>query len=159
MVKSNLKTMVSVRPLFTGMILLVGVCFDCVSGNPAYATSKMMADNRPAYGNQPFLIAPRQIQTLQEDALNGSGDAAIRLGNYYYLVKLSFAEGLYWTTIAAENGLSNGMYSLGFHLRYSHNVRDRIRARYWLRKAEQTGSPSTKALARSLLQEMDRGRQ
>jgi TPR repeat protein len=125
--------------------------------NAAYAEGGAdVYRGRPVNGNAAFVIPQQDIPAFAHRALMGSGEAAIRLGNYYYFVKLDQSEGRYWMTIAAENGLPNAMYNLGFYLRLSKDERDRTRARYWLGRAEELGSKSTAEQAQALLSEMDK---
>jgi TPR repeat protein len=110
------------------------------------------------YGNSSFEISPDDAEKLESLALDGSGKAALRLANYYYLVRRDDIEGLYWMRIAAENGDPYGMYNLAFHLRLSQNAHDKARARYWLKRVQIVGNAQIRAFAQSLLQEMNRSR-
>lgn len=104
----------------------------------------------PVMGNQAYVLSGDEIRALQDQALKGSPESALRLHLFYEFVRLDFAESLHWVRIAAENGDPVGQYNLGFKLRNDPDPRNRIRARFWLERAAKNGD----SLAAKLLKEL-----
>lgn len=127
---------------------------------PANAADSSPAGSRstdtPINLNQDFVISALEIHSVEKDALAGSQDAALRLAAYNNFVTLQSDKGLYWLTIAAENGSVTGMYNTGLRLLQSRNANDHVRARYWLLKVRQLGTGETLQLTNELLQQLDR---
>jgi hypothetical protein len=76
-----------------------------------------------------------QIPRLEMIALTGSGTAAHKLARYYFYAKNDRASGMYWETIAAENGNFSAMKALSVHLAAEQSPQSDIRARYWSKRA------------------------
>jgi TPR repeat protein len=138
-----------------GVILTAG----CVTVAPAPSSQGRDggsgSDEQPVMGNQVFVISAAEIPGLQDLALRGSAEAAFKLARFHNMVTLDFKEGLYWMTIAAENGYPGATYELGFYLRLQDDPRSKLRARYWLGRAQNEGREPAATLAKSLLKEMD----
>lgn len=117
-------------------------------------SSDVPLDEVPAVGNRPFLIPEAEIPKLQEQALKGSGAAAYRLAQYYDFAVFDYEQGLYWITLAAENGDIRGVYGLGVALARSQSDRDKVRARYWLEKARREGTEPIASLADRVLKNL-----
>lgn len=97
-------------------------------------------------GNAALMIPEKDIPSLEALALQGSGEAALKLGNYYLYVANNSNEGNYWITISAKDGYPVGMYSLAAYLRNQvylnkdNAIHDPVlRARYWLERAKDAG--------------------
>ena len=112
------------------------------------------SEQRPAVGNQPFIIPEAEIPKLQDEALGGSGAAAYRLAQYYSFAVFDHGLGLHWMKVAAENGDVRGVYGLGMTLSKSSDRQDRLRAKYWLEKAAREAQDPIASLARALLKDM-----
>lgn len=112
---------------------------------------------QPIMLNQKFVIPVSEMPGLKEQALSGSGEAALRLSNYYDMVALDLGAGLRWLTIAAENGSIPGMYNLGQRLKMTGRPQDIVRARYWFGRVENEGQAPLAAAAKQRLREMDTG--
>jgi len=111
------------------------------------------AQTAPVSGNEDLTIPEGDITSLQYQALQGSGSAALRLSLFYLFVKYDNVKGMYWTTISAEDGDPKGMYSLGVYLiQQNSDHASALRARFWLERAKAAGNP----LASEVLHEMDK---
>jgi hypothetical protein len=58
-----------------------------------------------------FVLNAQQKQELTNQALDGSGQAALRLSRFYSNVTLNLDEALRWAIIGAENGDPNCEYT------------------------------------------------
>jgi len=90
-------------------------------------------------GVESFRLTKDQIAQLTNDALAGSGDAAVKLSAYYSNVALNFDKGRYWTIIAAENGSAIGQYNAWDQLRTENDADSKRRALFWLKQAAAQG--------------------
>ena len=90
-------------------------------------------------GVDSYRLTKNQIAQLTNDALAGSGDAAVKLSAYYSNVALNFDQGRYWTIIAAENGSAVGQYNAWDQLRTENDVDSKRRALFWLKRAAAQG--------------------
>ena len=66
--------------------------------------------------NEDLGLPADQVARLRVQALAGSGRAAHRLAKYFFFANNDRPSGMYWETIAAEDGYSRGMGGLGFPL-------------------------------------------
>jgi len=57
------------------------------------------------------VLTPQQVITLTNEALDGSGRAALRLSRFYSNVTTNLDEALRWAIIGAENGDANCQYT------------------------------------------------
>lgn len=90
-------------------------------------------------------ISSEKLNIFKNDALSGSGAAAHKLASFYYFVKRDRAMGLYWETIAAEDGNPMAMASLGFHMAVEEKGHQTdLRARFWLERAKAAGESTAK---------------
>ncbi len=115
--------------------------------------------------NKGMNISCREIAMFEVNALAGSQELAVRLLNFFdgiqagYLPRdKSWRNRLYWSTVAAQNGASVDMYTLGVYLT-DRGVTDRpnnpdfkLRGRFWIREAANEGYAS----ARSALEKLDK---
>jgi TPR repeat protein len=97
-----------------------------------------------AFGTQGFLekdfvLNPQQKQELIKQALDGSGQAALRLSRFYSNVTLDLDEALKWAIIGAENGDLNCEYTAYGFLDKRVSPDDRRRAQFWLKQAARQG--------------------
>lgn len=56
------------------------------------------------FAEQDFALTPTQSQQLIQEALDGSGESALRLSRFYSNVNTNLDEALKWAIIGAENG-------------------------------------------------------
>ena len=98
-------------------------------------------------GNAGREILEVDMPRLEQDALSGDAESAFRLANYYESASADKQNTLYWLTIAAENGSANAQYKLGLELAHEEDKTSRVRAIFWLRRAEESGvSPANSFL-------------
>jgi len=130
-------------------LLVVGLVRETVSQTAS--SSSPPADEQPIMLNQSWELAPAEILRLKEDALNGSGEAAQRLWEFYAGIALDMPESEYWVTIEAEDGSVLGMYSLAQYLRDKGDPACTIRARWWFERVVKSGQqPLADAAAKRL---------
>ncbi|TWB33311.1 TPR repeat protein [Nitrospirillum viridazoti] len=102
-----------------------------------------------------FSIKPNRIKYFERAALAGAPGAAMHLGKFHLITKDPHSEiGVRWLEVAFENGSSEAMYALGSNLIDFEGDDARLRAIYWLRRAENESDESTepfRSLARSML--------
>ena len=108
-------------------LLLVLLTLACVV--PAVA-----ADSQ-AFSEQEFVLTPQQVTKLTDEALDGSGPAALRLSRFYSNVATNLDEAMKWAIIGAENGDANCQYTAYAFLDRRIFTEDRRRALFWLKKA------------------------
>jgi TPR repeat protein len=90
-----------------------------------------------------FDISRDEMPGLEEKALFGSSDAAMRLCNYYTLVVRNMEkEAVWWCEMAAVNSNGNGSteYDVGLQLCHLGDCRVRKRGMYWLIKSSRDGN-------------------
>lgn len=138
------------------VLLMVGPMTKVSSQTPSGGGGSPSVGEQPIMGNQKYVLDPPEIPRLQEEALKGSGDAAVRLAMFYNLVALDLNEGFYWMTIAAENGSGMGMYSLGQFLRARGDTQSKVRARYWFERVVKEGPPPLAKQAEQRLQDLEK---
>lgn len=95
-------------------------------------------------------LSSQLINQLSSDALNGSGEAAMKIATHYLVAEGNHKEGLFWALIAAENGDVVGQYNAGFLLKDDPDPRNQKRALYWLRIAANRGDKVAISLLREL---------
>jgi hypothetical protein len=132
------------RPFFTKLVLgtISCIALNCPSSN-AFGQSAgvdkngpvLVRDTEPQNGNGDLFIPMDKRPALESAALAGSSEAAERLGDFYSINTAGSQEGIYWLTIAVENGSKSAIYKLGFALHLSSDLKDRKRALFWLRIA------------------------
>ena len=118
-------------------LLVVGFMREAVSQTASGSTQP--AEGQPVMANQSWELAPAEILRLKEEALNGSGEAADRLANFYAGIALNMAEFRYWLTIGAEDGTPLEMYNLAQYLRDKGEPACTIRARWWYDRVVKSG--------------------
>ena len=107
---------------------------------PVFGSGLMSAEGNPATGLDKFDIGPSEMAQLQEQALDGDANAAQRISLYYLMATDKPEKGLYWATIAAENGSAWGEYMAGFLLGKNKDIDSLRRARFWLKLAMKHGN-------------------
>ena len=105
-----------------------------LTGNPG------KADDQPVMGNAPFVISDKDLPIVKNEALGGSGEAALRLYKYYRKIALDPKSAIYWAQVAAENGDPIGQYTFGLELLELKDEQSETRARYWMRRAADQGN-------------------
>jgi hypothetical protein len=87
-----------------------------------------------------YHIPAAERPAVEQQALDGSADAAFRLYLNLDLEDAKLEEKIFWVTIAAENGSVGAQHMLGRYLaRTSKDPRLRLRARYWFKRAADGG--------------------
>lgn len=86
-----------------------------------------------------FVLNQQQKLELTNQALDGSGQAALRLSRFYSNVTLNLDEALKWAVIGAENGDLNCEYTAYGFLSRRESPEDQRRAMFWLKKAASQG--------------------
>ena len=104
----------------------------------ACAIPAAVATNQ-AFSEQEFVLTPQQVKQLTNEALDGSGQAALRLSRFYSNVVTNLDEAMKWAVIGAENGDANCQYTAYAFLDRRMSPEDRRRAIFWLKKAADQG--------------------
>lgn len=86
-----------------------------------------------------FVLNQQQKLELTSQALDGSGQAALRLSRFYSNVTLNLDEALKWAIIGAENGDPNCQYTAYGFLDRRTSPDDQRRAQFWLKQAAKQG--------------------
>jgi len=89
-------------------------------------------------------LSSKDLDKLVPAALGGDGDAALRLGSYYAIVKRDKKAQMYWYQVSAEDNDPNGWYDYGVLLSQSEDPKDKLRAHYWIDKAASAGIKEAK---------------
>lgn len=127
-------------------IILASVLLSYLFGE---GTSVMAEREKPVAGISGLAIAEKDIPVFEGKALDGDPEAAQRLCSFYH-IRGDRSHAVYWATIAAENGSVVGQYNLGFLLRDDPDPKNQRRARYWLKRAAESGDE----MAAQLLKEI-----
>ncbi|RUL78222.1 hypothetical protein [Dyella choica] len=105
----------------------------------ALSSESLFAAPSQDFLEKDYVLNSQQRQELIEQALDGSGQAALRLSRFYSNVTLNLDEALKWAIIGAENGDSNCEYTAYGFLISRSSSDDRRRAQFWLKKAAGQG--------------------
>ena len=107
-------------------------------------------DDQPIFLPQGMVISESELPQLEREALGGSAESAFRLFKFYEYVESSDRMAFFWVAIAAENGHPAGQYDYAVMLKTGRGgvdcgtdgkrERDKIRAEYWARRAEEGGT-------------------
>jgi TPR repeat protein len=100
-------------------------------------------------GSQGMALSDQQTQTYSQQALEGGGDAASRLGMYYLAVQGDRKRSEYWYRISAENGDVGAQRTYGTML-LQDSSENKARAIFWLKKSADSGD----TLAKKTLQKL-----
>jgi TPR repeat protein len=97
-------------------------------------------------------LDPETIAMLRAKAVQGEGEAAQRLANFYGLVALDYKQELFWWRIAAEDNLPLGQYNYGTLIADDSTARaageptdgeegrlEKLRGQYWMDRAKKNG--------------------
>jgi TPR repeat protein len=93
---------------------------------------------RAVAGALKFAIPATEIPDLEQKAVQGDGEAALKLSKHYIFIAFDKGKHDYWLQIAAENGSVLAMYNYAQWLRQGNKL-DTLRARYWFEKVVQLG--------------------
>jgi TPR repeat protein len=91
------------------------------------------------FAEQDFVLTAAQTQQLTAEALDGSGDSALRLSRFYSNVTTNLDEALKWAVVGAENGNANCAFTAYSLLQARESADDRRRAKFWLKRAADQG--------------------
>lgn len=91
------------------------------------------------FAEQDFVLTAAQTQQLTGEALDGSGESALRLSRFYSNVTTNLDEALKWAIIGAENGNANCAFTAYSLLQARESADDRRRAKFWLKRAADQG--------------------
>ena len=97
-------------------------------------------------------LTDKELNILEAEALKGSGMDAVKISNFYLLVKENKNDALKWALIAAENESDVGQYIVGYLTYDSSDPMVRLRAKYWLEKSSKNGN----IRAKELLEEIEK---
>jgi TPR repeat protein len=131
------------------MLVVVGVITSCAEQN----------ENTQQHGlstQQYFDLTEYQISVMKASALQGNGDPALRLAQYYSASKNDDENALYWYKTAAGAGNSQGMYGYGVSLKQKGDPDSRNQARHWLTKAKTSGDARVSQMADFQLRQLDK---
>lgn len=127
--------------------ILILCCLTSVSPTLFGADASLASEHAPSAQAEVIpKIAASEMARLEEKALEGNAEAAVRLARD----ASSFGNSLkriYWLMIAVENGDSEDRFNLARALMQSGNVADKIRGRYWYRRIIGEGSAEESAVA------------
>lgn len=89
----------------------------------------------------------KEIFYLSNEAMAGSSDAALRLANFYWIMKKkNINKARYWAIIGAENGSSEAQLRAFQTMRSSTNILEQRRALFWLKKSAEQGDRIASAI-------------
>jgi TPR repeat protein len=95
---------------------------------------------KEAMTNEWYNLDSNQIKNLSDSAQKGSGEAALKLANYFEYYQKNRKKSLSWFTISAEKGNAMGQYNLAFYMLNDNlNTIGGKDARYWLNQASKQG--------------------
>lgn len=101
-----------------------------------------------------LMSSPEEHAKAEVLALEGSAEAAYLLAKQYELT-MQYSEAIFWGGIAAENGSIFGAYNLAYRLAESPDSKQRLRARYWLKKVIASGNKELAERARKILVDIE----
>lgn len=112
--------------------------------NPAATFGQVIMTNHEATEKvfpiiNDLAIPENDLPHLENEAIEGSPDAALRLHLYYEVAHVDLKKSLFWARIAAENGSPVGQYDLGLKLQNNPDSRSRKRGNFWLKRAAENG--------------------
>lgn len=98
------------------------------------------------------------ILVIQEYAKEGSAEAQLLVGYYYYEgkgVTQDYGQAVYWWNKAAEQGKADAQYGLGTCYYYGYGVTKNLaQAVYWFRKAAKNGNKNAQEYLPALEEEL-----
>ena len=154
--QSNIKKIATIVLIFFAWLVLVKGTAMAASNISTGETAKTTAAKVPLENmNKKFFIPETQIASLQESALKGDTSDANKLYDFYVFYKNNYDEGMYWVTIAAENGDVRAMYNLADLSTILAGKKGKIRARFWFEKVIASGQMPLAADAKKRIEEMD----
>jgi len=111
--------------------------------------STWMTHQAPISGNQGVPLTDQQVVTYSEQALQGSGPAANKLGMHFLAAHNNRKMSEYWYHISAENGDPGGELTYGSMI-FDDSSDNKVRSLFWLKKSASQGNE----YARRQLQQM-----
>lgn len=131
------------------------------SGNAnASSLLKHLPDSTPAASGKantgigrkgnPRATAEANLDKLEVEALRGEPDKALSLYLAYETEQKDPSEIRYWTRISAQNGDPMGEYGFGVMLSKDADLRNRLRSRFWLKKAANNGIEMAESFLESM---------
>jgi Sel1 repeat len=103
----------------------------------------------PITGAANYNLTDGELVTVTDAAQRGDDEAALRLANYYSIVKQDNAVAITWLRKAAAHEYKNSEYNLGFLLLLGDSKLDKAEGIFWLERAEKKGD----LLAKNFLSE------
>ena len=91
-----------------------------------------------------------EIEVLTDYALRGGKQEACFLYEYYKKYKQDEAKVIYWLRIGAQNNSAKCQYEYSKYLLSQNDEYNKIRGRFWIRKAAKNGHKDAKQLAKEL---------
>ncbi len=91
-----------------------------------------------------FYLSDSELELAKTRALEGDAESALRISEYYGMVKGDYISELPWLEIAAINGNVLAQYNLGQTYLHSHLFKNVRLARFWFKEAEKNGSTEAK---------------
>jgi hypothetical protein len=105
--------------------------------------------------NEGMRVRCAEVPTLERQALAGSGDAAMKLAEFFAGVQGDNDDANFWWTIAAEDGDPRGMDWIALtDAKSSEFVK--IRARFWLEREATSENPAARNAAAEHLKRLDK---
>lgn len=125
----------------------------CVATLSVVPEVMAMEPGDPILPNSTLFVPKEERDTVERQALEGDAESALRL-SLPYMMTSRMVDAIFWATIAAENGSMSGAYRLGYMLAGSPHANQRLRARFWLKKAIAGGGKAGE-LAALVLEEIE----
>jgi TPR repeat protein len=100
--------------------------------------STWMTHQAEINGNEGLALTDKQVAAYSEQALEGSGTAANKLGVHFLASRNNREMSEYWYHISAEDGDSAGEFSYGSMI-LEDSIKNRMRAGIWLKKSAAQG--------------------
>jgi len=98
-----------------------------------------MAGEQPAMLNADLSLTAEELERLPREAMEGSGEAGLRLFSFYQFLNYDRDESLFWLRLAAEHGSPKAQYNVGQFYKESKNPKDVQKAKLWLQRAADQG--------------------
>jgi hypothetical protein len=97
-------------------------------------------EGRPISGNSDLLLKSSELRKLSLKAMQGNGDAALRVARHYTFGMQDEIMGNYWFIIGAENGDAKSQWNISYALNSPPLSNDiTTRGIFWIRKAAENG--------------------
>ncbi len=90
--------------------------------------------------DQLHALSDADIEKLQQQALIGAPEPALRLHFFYDRIRQDPNESRFWARISAQNGDPVGQCTFGVILNREPDPKSRLRAKFWLKRAAESGN-------------------